>query len=141
MSVPPTSPSAPTRCRTVNTYKPRSLTHICRLVPVHVLAVQLVVSAHWEEDKPTVMVGEKTELLFDYYGFPADTYRYQYPAPGSPAVAQRVQQLLSSAGLPCGTERKSGILKFSKMKLRLMTPSTSFCFCTLSRSGSPVSPE
>jgi len=69
------------------------------------------------------------------------TYRYQYPAPGSPAVAQRVQQLLSSAGLPCGTERKSGILKFSKMKLRLMTPSTSFCFCTLSRSGSPVSPE
>jgi aromatic ring-opening dioxygenase catalytic subunit (LigB family) len=76
---------------------------------VHVLAVQLVVSAHWEEDKPTVMVGEKTELLFDYYGFPADTYRYQYPAPGSPAVAQRVQQLLSSAGLPCGTESKRGL--------------------------------
>ena len=85
------------------------LSHICRLFLVPVRAVQLVVSAHWEEDKPTVMVGEKTELLFDYYGFPADTYRYQYPAPGSPAVAQRVQQLLASAGLPCGTESKRGL--------------------------------
>jgi aromatic ring-opening dioxygenase catalytic subunit (LigB family) len=71
--------------------------------------VQLVVSAHWEEEKPTVMVSEKTELLFDYYGFPDDTYRYQYPAPGAPAVAQRVQQLLAEAGLPCATDSQRGL--------------------------------
>ena len=55
------------------------------------------------------MVSEKTELLFDYYGFPDDTYRYQYPAPGAPAVAQRVQQLLAEAGLPCATDSQRGL--------------------------------
>ncbi len=33
----------------------------------------LVISAHWEEPRPTVMNGSRPPLLFDYYGFPAES--------------------------------------------------------------------
>lgn len=33
----------------------------------------LIVSGHWEEDRPTVNAGSAPPLLFDYYGFPPHT--------------------------------------------------------------------
>ncbi|RYZ74135.1 MAG: dioxygenase [Proteobacteria bacterium] len=60
----------------------------------------LVISAHWEESEVTVMTKAQPELLFDYYGFPEHTYRLTYPAPGSPALAERVKALLTSAQIP-----------------------------------------
>ena len=68
----------------------------------------LVISGHWQEDAFTVNAGEAPPLLFDYYGFPEHTYRLTYPAPGSPAVAQRVQELLSAAGLPTAADTQRG---------------------------------
>jgi aromatic ring-opening dioxygenase catalytic subunit (LigB family) len=59
----------------------------------------LVISAHWETARPTVASGAHPPLLFDYYGFPAHTYRLEYPAPGSPELAARVRQLLGDAGI------------------------------------------
>jgi aromatic ring-opening dioxygenase catalytic subunit (LigB family) len=59
----------------------------------------LVISAHWEEMRPTVNSGRQPPLLFDYYGFPEHTYRLSYPAPGSPVVAARVRELLAGAGI------------------------------------------
>src|SRR5262245_16027314 len=47
----------------------------------------LVISAHWEEPVPTVMVSEHPPMLYDYYGFPPESYRITWPAPGDPAVA------------------------------------------------------
>ncbi|GAA4481217.1 DODA-type extradiol aromatic ring-opening family dioxygenase [Gluconacetobacter asukensis] len=59
----------------------------------------LAVSGHWETDVPTVTSATHPPLIYDYYGFPAHTYRLRYPAPGAPALAARVRALLDVAGI------------------------------------------
>lgn len=68
----------------------------------------LVISGHWEEPRATVNVASKPPLLFDYDGFPDHTYRLRYDAPGSPAVAARVQALLGAAGIATGEDAERG---------------------------------
>jgi aromatic ring-opening dioxygenase catalytic subunit (LigB family) len=54
----------------------------------------LVVSGHWEEDATTASAAPFPELIYDYSGFPPETYQLTWPAPGSPELAGKVQQLL-----------------------------------------------
>jgi len=68
----------------------------------------LVISGHWEEARPTVLVGRNPTLLFDYYGFPEHTYRLTYPAPGSPELAATVRGLLGEAGIASDEEAERG---------------------------------
>lgn len=69
----------------------------------------LMVSAHWEtRGSFSVMGNPRPPMLYDYYGFPEHTYQIQYPAPGSPELALRVQQLLSNADLPVGIDSERG---------------------------------
>jgi 4,5-DOPA dioxygenase extradiol len=58
----------------------------------------LVVSAHWESPRPAITSGASPSLIYDYYGFPPETYQLQYPAPGAPAIAEKVGELLAAAG-------------------------------------------
>ncbi|RFU34754.1 hypothetical protein B7463_g1538, partial [Scytalidium lignicola] len=58
----------------------------------------VVVTAHWLEKNPTISNAEKHELLFDYYGFPPQSYTFKYDAPGSPQVATEVFNALKSEG-------------------------------------------
>jgi aromatic ring-opening dioxygenase catalytic subunit (LigB family) len=69
----------------------------------------LVISGHWEQARPTVLAAARHKLLFDYYGFPENTYRLKYPAPGSPELAARVRDLLSGAGIASDVERERGL--------------------------------
>jgi aromatic ring-opening dioxygenase catalytic subunit (LigB family) len=82
----------------------------------------LMVSAHWEEPNFTVMTHPQPPLLFDYYGFPAHTYQIQYPAPGLPALAKRVTQLLESAGIPNGTDATRGMDHGNFVPMAVMFP-------------------
>jgi aromatic ring-opening dioxygenase catalytic subunit (LigB family) len=68
----------------------------------------LIVTAHWEADKPTVSVNPKPGMLYDYYGFPEHTYKLSYPAPGDPALAAEVKRLIESAGLSVATDGERG---------------------------------
>jgi len=68
----------------------------------------VVVSGHWEEPVPTVSSRTDYSMLYDYYGFPADTYTLQYPAPGSPEVAGQVVEALAAGGLRPATEHVRG---------------------------------
>lgn len=68
----------------------------------------LVISAHWEERQPTVHFGAAPGMLYDYGGFPDFTYRLKWPAPGAPAVASRVEELLKNAGFTPGREEARG---------------------------------
>lgn len=68
----------------------------------------LMISAHWEAPVFTVQTHPQPPMLYDYYNFPAHTYHVQYPAPGDPALAQRVQTLLAQAGLACATDDQRG---------------------------------
>jgi aromatic ring-opening dioxygenase catalytic subunit (LigB family) len=69
----------------------------------------LVISGHWETALPTVNTSLTHTLLFDYYGFPDDTYRLTYPAPGSAAVAARVRELLAENGTPSDEDAQRGL--------------------------------
>lgn len=68
----------------------------------------LVISGHWEAPDFTVQTSANPPMLYDYGGFPEFTYRIQYPAPGSPEVAARVQELLGEAGIPVRTDDRRG---------------------------------
>jgi aromatic ring-opening dioxygenase catalytic subunit (LigB family) len=68
----------------------------------------VVISGHWEEPVPTVSARSDYSMLYDYYGFPEHTYAIQYPAPGSPEVAQDVVDALAAAGFPATTEHERG---------------------------------
>jgi aromatic ring-opening dioxygenase catalytic subunit (LigB family) len=71
-------------------------------------AAIVVISAHWEADLFTVTAAPKPPLIYDYYGFPEHTYRLRYDAPGDPALAQTVRELLGAAGMPSRADRERG---------------------------------
>jgi aromatic ring-opening dioxygenase catalytic subunit (LigB family) len=68
----------------------------------------LVISGHWEEKDFGIMANPKPPMVYDYYGFPEHTYHVQYPAPGSPKLADRVQQLIQGAGFATHLDPKRG---------------------------------
>lgn len=82
----------------------------------------LVVSAHWEEPTFTVTESARPPLLFDYYGFPPETYKLTWPVPGSPPLAARVRSLLHAAGLPAGGDAKRGLDHGVFVPLKLVVP-------------------
>jgi len=55
----------------------------------------LVVSAHWEEAPVTIGATTPVPLVYDFWGFPERYYQVTYPAPGAPALAERIKQLLA----------------------------------------------
>ena len=69
----------------------------------------VVVSGHWEAEDFTVTSGAHPPLLYDYSGFPPATYALEYPAPGSPALAERVIGLLGQqAGIRARSDAQRG---------------------------------
>jgi len=82
----------------------------------------LCISAHWEEPVPTVMTAKAPPMLYDYYGFPPETYQITWPAPGSPKVAARVRQLLGAAGFETAEDGKRGFDHGTFVPLKLAYP-------------------
>lgn len=69
----------------------------------------LIVSGHWETPGFTLTASPKPSLLYDYYGFPAETYKLRYDAPGSPELALRAAQLLREAGFTAALDAHRGL--------------------------------
>lgn len=82
----------------------------------------LVVSAHWEARKPTVMTNASPPMLYDYYGFPEASYRLRWPAPGAPELAERVQALLAEAGIDSDSDAQRGFDHGAFIPLMLTYP-------------------
>jgi aromatic ring-opening dioxygenase catalytic subunit (LigB family) len=82
----------------------------------------LVISGHWEEDVPTVMTAERPPMYYDYYGFPPEAYRIEWPAPGNPQLASRVQELLGAARFRTGADPQRGFDHGTFVPLKLAYP-------------------
>jgi len=82
----------------------------------------LVVSAHWEAPVATVMTAKAPPMFYDYYGFPPESYRISWPAPGEPALAAKVRALLTSAGFTTAEDAHRGYDHGTFVPLKLIYP-------------------
>src|SRR5215203_3170026 len=65
------------------------------------------ISAHWYLPATLVTVTEQPRTIHDFGGFPRELYEVQYPAPGRPELARRVQELL--APIEVGLDHQWGL--------------------------------
>ena len=96
----------------------------------------VVVSAHWEEAEIAITSAPAPSLLFDYSGFPPETYEYQYPAAGHPGLATRVHGLLGKAGIESRLDAGRGFDHGMFVPLLLMYPAADIPCIQISLSSS-----
>ena len=77
-------------------------------VPLEKPRFLVIISAHWECSNVTVHIGKQPSMFYDYYGMPPASYALQWPAPGAPEEAEKIIQLLKSAGIAVDVERDRG---------------------------------
>ncbi|XGV99093.1 MAG: class III extradiol ring-cleavage dioxygenase [Leptolyngbya sp. BL-A-14] len=92
----------------------------------------LVVSAHWNTPAPVVSRASSPCTIYDFSGFPAALYQLTYPAPGAPALADRVVELLQRKGLKGATHPDRGLDHGAWTPLLLMYPEATIPITQLS---------
>jgi 4,5-DOPA dioxygenase extradiol len=82
----------------------------------------LVLSPHWITPGVRVSSAAAPETIHDFGGFPAELYRIQYPAPGSPEVAARALELLKAGGWNPAADERRGLDHGAWVPVRHMFP-------------------
>jgi 4,5-DOPA dioxygenase extradiol len=85
-------------------------------------AAILVVSAHWEARLPTASMAGAPATIHDFSGFAPALYRMRYPAPGAPALAERVVARLAAAGIAADLHPDRGLDHGAWVPLSAMVP-------------------
>jgi 4,5-DOPA dioxygenase extradiol len=89
------------------------------------LAAVLVVSPHWVTPALRVTAAARPATIHDFGGFPRALYELQYPAPGDPALAAEVVQLLAAAGLEAAPDAQRGLDHGAWVPMRHLLPAAS----------------
>ncbi|XP_060071773.1 uncharacterized protein LOC132551614 [Ylistrum balloti] len=82
----------------------------------------VVLSAHWKEDTCTINTKDKHSLLYDYGGFPPETYKLQWPVVGDLDISRRTKELLEAKGIACREETQRGLDHGVFVPLKLVFP-------------------
>ena len=82
----------------------------------------VVISAHWEETNATLLGAQNPPMFYDYYGFPDKAYEIQYPAPGSPELANQIAGLLNKNNIPAQIDLERGFDHGMFIPLKMMYP-------------------
>lgn len=82
----------------------------------------VVVSAHWEADVPSLTSAAQPGLIYDYSGFPPESYALEYPAPGAPALATRLDHALREAGFAPRLDSQRGFDHGLFVPLKMLFP-------------------
>lgn len=69
----------------------------------------VVVSPHWASWTTEVTAHLRPPTIHDFGGFPRELYTLQYPAPGSPVLAQHIVQTLQAGGIPARANPHQGL--------------------------------
>lgn len=104
--------------------KHRALIDFLRGIPARIPTPSAicVISAHWEESIATVTSGASPSLIYDYDGFPESAYSIQYPAPGSPSLANKIYTALQKSHIPAHLDEHRGFDHGLFVPLTLMFP-------------------
>jgi len=82
----------------------------------------LLISAHWEAETPQITAAANPALIYDYYGFPPESYQIKYPCPGEPELARQVAESLSNSGIDNELNLTRGFDHGLFVPLKLMYP-------------------
>lgn len=82
----------------------------------------VVITAHWEEDVVSITHSAAPGMLYDYYGFPPESYEFSYPAPGNPALAKQIQQLLQERNIDARLDNQRAYDHGTFVPLMLLYP-------------------
>lgn len=83
----------------------------------------LVCSAHWEAPGPyRLSSAEVPGVLHDFGGFPEALYHLDYPAPGSPQLAEEALGLLQAAGFDAVLDATRALDHGAWVPLRYLAP-------------------
>ena len=85
----------------------------------------IVISAHWEEDEVKITGGTNPELIYDYYGFPEESYKITYPAPGNINLANKIKNLLEKNNIKSSLDKNRGFDHGVFIPLKILYPDAS----------------
>jgi aromatic ring-opening dioxygenase catalytic subunit (LigB family) len=82
----------------------------------------LVVSAHWEAPVPTITAHRNPSLIYDYSGFPPESYEIQYPCAGEPSLAREIYRMLGNHEIDARLDEARGFDHGVFVPLKIMYP-------------------
>lgn len=101
---------------------PSLMEHGRHIAARYALKGVVIMSPHWMTDGLSVMGHSSPPTWHDFGGFPEPLYRLQYPAPGSPVLALRVQAMLAQSGFDASVDPERPFDHGAWMPMRFLLP-------------------
>jgi len=92
----------------------------------------VVFSAHYESEVQKIGGVENYDMIYDFYGFPKELYKMEYPVKGNPKLAEEIYYLFKVNGIKSEIDRSRGIDHGAWTILKLMYPAADIPVITLS---------
>ncbi|MEB3103392.1 DODA-type extradiol aromatic ring-opening family dioxygenase [Ferviditalea candida] len=82
----------------------------------------VIFSAHWESRVQKIGDVEAYEMIYDFGGFPDELYRIRYPARGSRATVEAIEEQFALEGIAYEKDGRRGLDHGAWVVLRLLYP-------------------